>query len=273
MIEKVKTTLKAKLGNVGIQKIKNLLNLLKTPTICFRHIRTMITWRSKVKALSKRHEGLWVHLGCGDQHFEGMINCDVRVTRTTDLIMNCQNLSKFADNSINVIFSHAFFEHLYPYQQFPLLKDCYRTLNNDNGCLSCLMFLGIPDFHRIAESYLNRVPGHPGRSTIFDLSQVYRYTHGVPEIPYSSYLEQLHKSLFDKAYLSEVISNAGFKHWCIFNYCYKGEKIPLNIGMLCWKKKPSNHITSLKKMVNAFDKYFDDENEPLKSDRLIIHSS
>lgn len=192
-----------------------------------RRARLACSWRSRAARLAAG-EGLKLHLGCGEKRYENMLNCEYRSTRAADLVFDCSRLSMFGDASVTQIFSHAFFEHLYRPQQLPLLKDCHRVL----AAGGTVVFLGIPDFEVIARSYLERVPSHLSQGRSFDLYHVYRYTHGDPEIAREYWLEQLHKSLFDKRYLGDLLQRAGFGNHAIFNYCYPGEDIPLNLGFV-----------------------------------------
>lgn len=197
----------------------------------YRKILKFFTWRAKLEALKKSKEGIKLHLGCGEQHLDGYMNCEFRATKAADIVMDCGNLSLFPDNSIKMIYSHAFFEHLYRYQHDKMLSDCFRVLN-ENGKL---IFLGLPDFEIIAKAYCNKEKGIVGK--VFDLYNVYRYTHGDPEIAMDYWQEQLHKSLLDKSYMINLCKKAGFGTIITFNYCYPKEDIPLCMGILAYKKK------------------------------------
>lgn len=251
-----------------------LFSFFKTaPVNLYRRIFKSLTWKVKVAMLLKSPGGLKLHLGCGDQNIKGMCNCEYRPTKAADVVMDCGRLSRFKDNSVSLVFSHAFFEHCYRKLQLPLLKDCYRILKKNDGVL---IFLGIPDFEVIAESYLNRVPGHPGRSDVFDLYQVYRYSHGDPEMTPTYWIEQLHKSLFDKKHIKELLSMSRFNNWAIFNYCYPGENIPLNLGFVAWKSKPVDQRKELKELLSLFDEQqhcFANIDEPLRPDRLTVSAT
>jgi predicted SAM-dependent methyltransferase len=224
--------------------INNLILLCKKNALDLK-------WKSRLKKMIKRYGELKLHLGCGDKHYDNMINCDFRATKAVDIIMDCSNLSRFKENSVTCIFAHAFFEHIYRSQQLPMLEDCFRILTK-NGFL---IILGIPDFRVVANWYINRNPGIPGYGKIFDLYHVYRYTHGDPEIAPSYWLEQLHKSLFDKEYIKLLLKKAGFSNYFIFNYCYPKEKIPLLLGLIASKTKISKSIRAI---LEPFKEYIGD---------------
>jgi SAM-dependent methyltransferase len=234
----------------GYDLILKFIFLFKIyPIYLIRFVSSSMTWKIKANKLARSSGGLKLHLGCGEHYHQDMLNCECRAIKAADIVMDCSNLSRFRDNSASLIFSHAFFEHLYKNQQLSLLKDCYRVLSEDG----ILLFLGIPDFKVIGEHYLSRSPGIKGIGDTFDLYHVYRYTHGDPEIAPSYWLEQLHKSLFDKTYVEELLLKAGFGNYSIFNYCYPGEEIPINMGFAAFKGKADKNI---KELLFPFKEYF-----------------
>ena len=74
----------------------------------------------------------------------------------------------------------------------PHLRRVRQALAADGVCC----YIGIPYFPAIARLYVERGPGTA--SDVFDLYNVYRYTHGDPEGQAAWWLGQLHKSLFDE---------------------------------------------------------------------------
>jgi putative transposase len=73
-----------------------------------------------------------------------------------------------------------------------------------------------PDFANISRFYQERRPGIVG--PVFDLFNVFRYTHGDPE-SVGGYLAQLHKSLFDYDEVVRLLTAAGFRHFVVLSYC------------------------------------------------------
>ena len=139
--------------------------------------------------------------------------------------------------------------------RIPKLKsfqECFRVLKNDG----LMIFLGLPDFEEVAKAYLEKKPGIVGET--FDLYNVYRYTHGDPEMASSYWLEQLHKSLFDKNYLEIIVKKAGFQQVLSFNYFYPEEFIPLNLGFIAAKnkidlQKVRDNLTKFKDYIGDFE--------------------
>ncbi len=187
-----------------------------------------------------------IHLGCNTMRFDGFVNIDSRQTEATDVVHDCSNLTIFPDESSILIFSHAFFERLYRGQHVPLLAEVRRVLHPDG----CVFFCGIPDFEAIARAYLERAPGHA--SPVFDLSEVYRYTHGNPEQRPQRWLARLHKSLFDAKELRAQLREAGFAAPRIFRYAFHSEPNPVNLGFVAMKSNHPVPSDFVKAIVNMF---------------------
>lgn len=190
-----------------------------------------------------------LHLGCGEVRMKGFINMDYRATKATDIVHDCTDLSLFPDNSLETVYAHAFFEHVYRVKQLNLLEDIYRILSVKGK----VIFLGLPDFEVIARSYLNKEPGIVGKT--FDLFNVYRYTHGDPEQYPNWWQEQLHKALFDKDTVVELLKLSGYRHYLIFRYSFGEEKIPVNLGCLACKSSSVTAQTkkSLGQIINQYE--------------------
>jgi predicted SAM-dependent methyltransferase len=178
----------------------------------------------RIGTLLARCEGR-VHLGCNTVRVEGFVNVDVRSTSATDVVHDCRNVAIFPDKSINVLYSNAFFEHVYVNDRLPLLKDIHRALRADGS----MLFTGIPDFEGIAQAYLEkRSPGNV--SPTFDLYEAYRYTHGAPEGEPRWWLAQLHKGLFDAPTLQQLLKEAGFVRGSVFSYRWGNEPNGVTLG-------------------------------------------
>jgi len=200
--------------------------------------------------MTKGNKKLKLHLGCGDKHYKGFVNCDIRKTKATDQVFDCSSLEKFPDKSADVIFSHAFFEHLEPKKAYIFLQECLRVIS-DNGYV---VILGIPDFDQIANAYLSHQMITKNPDQLFDLYHVFRLTHGDSEGKNDQPIWQTHKNIFNKGHMFSNVGQVGFKNCMIFNYLFKGELIPLNIGVIATKKEVFNP-DEIKKMMKPFSEY------------------
>lgn len=213
--------------------LKNFVKTFYYSVKCFKN-RLLINY-----LLAKKP---YLHVGCGFVKFPQFINVDIQPTKATDFISDCSKLDIFPDNSFFVIYSNAFFEHLFYRERSIHLSNLYRILKNRGA----VIYLGIPDFESVTKIYLKKQ---------FDLEEVYRYTHGEHEQVLSKYwFTQLHKSLFDKKTIEKLLLNAGFKSFYIFRYSFRKEKHAINLGFIAFKGKPS--IGFNKKQIDDFIKQY-----------------
>ena len=218
----------------------------------YNRIRCLVNKLFRLDYLTSKYEKL--HVGCGTVHLASFLNIDYRATAAADLAHDCGNLTLFKAKSFSSVYSNAFFEHLYRENRVQCLTSIRRIIKDEG----IVVFVGIPDFKVIAKSYLNKAPGI--LSQTFDLYHVYRYTHGVPEETPDFWLEQLHKTLFDQETLEEILRGAGFTSWCLFNYCFRDEKIPLNLGFIAFNTPPP-FVPDKEWLANLLDGYTKDVNK------------
>jgi predicted SAM-dependent methyltransferase len=178
----------------------------------------------RVSAL-QRQRSVRVHLGCGGDRLPDFVNIDYRRTPATDVTMDL-NVPRLGRSSVALAFSNAFFEHLYRAQRLPHLQRIRDALEPGGACC----YIGVPYFRNVARFYLEKAPGTLG--PLFDLYNVYRYTHGDPEHQQPWWLGQLHKSLFDEDELAGLLRDAGFESFVMFCYGYPGDdhELPVTMG-------------------------------------------
>ena len=103
------------------------------------------------------------HMGCGEQRIEGYVGVDIRRTDVAEIVTDL-NEPKLPEGQLaDVFFSHAFFEHLRRDSRATHLRALRDGLAP--GGIAC--YIGLPDFRRIAELYLEGGPGVVGPT--FDL--------------------------------------------------------------------------------------------------------
>jgi predicted SAM-dependent methyltransferase len=192
------------------------------------------------------------HLGCGDTRLDGYVNVDVRSTTATDFTADLNSLDLPELRDAECLFSHAFFEHLLRNSRVPHLVAAREALADDGF----VCYLGLPDFERIARLYLERGPGVVG--PVFDLYNVYRYTHGDPDAVGDWYFEQLHKSLFDTDEIERLLQDAGYPSYVSFAYMFPGETVRVSLGFLAMKsRRPTRELERLTlDFLAAFDGKF-----------------
>lgn len=148
-----------------------------------------------------------LHIGCGLNKLQGYINIDIVPLEGCDVVMDAANDLHIVPSNIAVeIRMENVFEHFYRDQQPKTLKECHRILKKDGK----LIIKGLPNFDAIIEAYLKKEKGIVGEE--FDLFNVYRFTHGEPEQGnQENRVNQLHKDIFTKTSIRELLENVGFK--------------------------------------------------------------
>jgi predicted SAM-dependent methyltransferase len=192
------------------------------------------------------------HLGCGDKHVDGYVNVDIRDTPATDEVMDL-TLPEFpSGRPVDAVFSHAFFEHLRRDARVPHLKTLLRAVDADGF----VCYIGLPDFRRVAELYLGSGPGIIGPH--FDLFNVYRYTHGDPEMtPEDGWIGQLHKSLFDVPEVGRLLRDAGFASYVVFRYGFPGDPPGLDLSLGLYARPQKVPEAALREAARGFLADFD----------------
>jgi hypothetical protein len=169
--------------------------------------------------------GRRLHLGCGDEHLDGYVNADIRMTAAADIVLDL-TMPDLPAGVVELVYSNAFFEHLARTTRGAHLAAIRAALAP--GGAAC--YIGLPYFPNVARFYLAGAPGTAGER--FDLYNAYRYTHGDPDGQPDWYFEQLHKSLFDEDELDGLLAQAGFGAHAVFAYGYPGDhtELPVTCG-------------------------------------------
>jgi predicted SAM-dependent methyltransferase len=189
------------------------------------------------------------HLGCGPRPLAGWVNVDIQEAPGTDVAMDLTEVA-LPEASGEVVFSNAFFEHLRRDERVRHLRSVLRVLAPGGS----VCYLGLPDFRAVAELYLSGGPGMEG--PVFDLYEVYRYTHGEPEVVApEAYYGQLHKSLFDTDEVRGLLTDAGFPSFTVFTYVYPGEPAAVTLGFFATREPRS--ADALERDARAFLAPFD----------------
>ena len=191
------------------------------------------------------------HLGCGHQALDGFINVDIQPSEATDLVLDLNTLADLPGQRADGFFSHAFFEHLYRDSRVAHLRAARELLRPEGF----VCYIGLPDFRRIAEMYLSRAPGIEG--PIFDLHNVYRLTHGHPEMGGTDWLAQLHKSLFDVDEIDRLLRDAGFPSYVIFRYVFPGDPPGADLTLGLYATPVRGSVSDLQHAARRFLLQFD----------------
>jgi SAM-dependent methyltransferase len=169
-----------------------------------------------------------VHLGCGDVRFPGWLNVDARPLR--GVTVGSATRLPVPDGSVEVLYSHAVFEHLYFPHHVSAMREWTRVLAPSGVAIA----IGVPDFEAVCRLYLAKAEGLCG--PVYNLWEAYRHTHGSPDVfvdnvwatwnpsatpdrAPAGWLPQLHKALFDSESLRLLLDTCGIDG-TVFGYAY-----------------------------------------------------
>ncbi len=89
-----------------------------------------------------------LHLGCGNKHITGFINIDARKTNEADEVDDVKTLSKYENNSINLIYASHLLEHMTRIEYTSVLTRWYKLLKNDG-----ILRIAVPDIEQVFNHY------------------------------------------------------------------------------------------------------------------------
>jgi SAM-dependent methyltransferase len=182
-----------------------------------------------------------VHLGCGDKPFAGWVNVDARPL--PGVTVGHAHRIPVPDRSVDVLYSHAVFEHLFFPHHVAAISEWQRVLAPGGAAVA----LGIPDFEAVCRLYLAKAEGLCG--PVYNLYEAYRHTHGSPDQFASDvwstwnparapdqappgWLPQLHKSPFDTESLRALLDVCDVMG-TVFGYAYPLEpRHVMNLGFV-----------------------------------------
>ncbi len=104
-----------------------------------------------------------LNLGCGTRLMKGYVNVDIRqepnptdhadkLTCQPDVIDDIKTLSKFENNSADLIFNCHVLEHFHRAERFDVLKRWFDVLKPGG-----LLRTAVPDFEAVAKAYVNKI--------------------------------------------------------------------------------------------------------------------
>jgi SAM-dependent methyltransferase len=183
-----------------------------------------------------------LNIGSSRRPIPGFTGVDIRPNGRGVRFGHAGNLSFAPNGSVDVLFSHAVFEHVFRAHHLKVLREWRRVLAPGGSIVT----IGLGDFEAIARLYLDGAPGV--YSDRFDLHHVYRLTHGDPEMEAApiwnrwdpakkpndappDFIPQLHKALFDSTYVDLLLKEVGLEGHQ-FSYVFTGEEHRHNLGFV-----------------------------------------
>jgi predicted SAM-dependent methyltransferase len=100
----------------------------------------MKSFKKLVESFQKDGKPIRLHLGCGDQYFDGWINTDNYVFRVADAKLDAMKIP-LEDDSVDELWASHIIEHFNFYEGFDVLKEWYRVMK-----VNSKLSLETPDF-------------------------------------------------------------------------------------------------------------------------------
>lgn len=172
---------------------------------------------------------LKLHIGCGGKRLPGYINIDIASVEGADVLMDVSRDSYLIPSGIaSEIRLESVFEHFYQHEQDKILKDFFRILKKEGK----LIIKWLPDFDAVIDAYINKKPN--ANNKIFNISDARQYVYG--EISHENAPQELHKDLFTKDILNDLLKRNGFYIEEIKSEIFPGEKISVGLNVTAVKK-------------------------------------
>ena len=111
-----------------------------------RHLSYSIIKLKFTLGLHNNHP-LKLHLGCGDQYFDGYVNIDLRKTTATDVVCGIKKLP-YPNDSVEIIELYHVIEHLPRHDLQEAMREWYRVLSPGGK-----LIIECPDFDIAVKQY------------------------------------------------------------------------------------------------------------------------
>lgn len=179
-------------------------------------------WLYKQKVRRKRpkyisffadKQDLKVNIGCGDCGVEGWSNLDYSQYSNVNCLYDCRTYLPFSDNSVKLIFTEHFFEHIDYVTEVPIfLNECFRSLQK-GGVLRII----VPDGEKFLRAYVTEgweemIKTRPLTKNLFDELMGYTYETKMQLVNEVFRQSGEHKFAWDYPTLELVLKRAGFKN-------------------------------------------------------------
>jgi predicted SAM-dependent methyltransferase len=139
-----------------------------------------------------------LHLGCGDRKIAGFINIDIREDVRPDIVDNAFELTKFENNSVDLIYSSHMLEHLSRKDSMRALQRWFAVLKTGG-----VLRLSVPDLQAVFEYYMFSK----------DLDTLFGFLYGSQK-----YFHSFHYMGWDERTLRRDLELVGFENIKKYNW-------------------------------------------------------
>jgi len=170
-------------------------------------------------------EGYRIHLGCGQNYIDGMINADGYLGRNIDLWLDLRNRLPFPDGSVSLVYSSHVIEHLYPDEALSLLREIHRVLRDDG-----VARIAAPSMEFAAEIAAGKATTDFPRAFDDPVAQAVNYL----------FCDGQHKYAYSSGLMTEMAQQAGFGS--IVDYSAEHGVLPKSYGSMTLGNEPEGSL-------------------------------
>lgn len=158
-----------------------------------------------------------LNLGCGSDIREGWVNIDEfantfcgdkkTISQNNLIKYDCRNGLPIQDNTVDIIYSSHFFEHLIPNEAFKLYKDSFRVLKKDG-----IFRIVLPDITKIIKAIFKDDDDYL-TTLINDNRTMFRLENKPNPIDFLNYIiyqNYEHKYIYNPQKVIDILNEVGF---------------------------------------------------------------
>ena len=158
----------------------------------------------KIRRILKERSEIFVELGAGDKKgVGGWVTIDI--TNNCDVFWDLKKGLPFPDESVKIIYSSHFFEHLSFKEGQQLLEECRRILIPGGIFSIC-----VPNARLYIEAYMKS--DSLDENQFFGYKPAYNNTTRIDYVNFTAYLDGFHKYMFDEENLIYILKSKGFRN-------------------------------------------------------------
>lgn len=178
------------------------MNTLKKVVKCLLNECRCYNTRRKIKDLVKTSQMIKIEVGAGKcKGVNGWLTMDIH--KECDLCWDLRRGMPFPDQSISMIYSSHFLEHLTYREGQGFLDECMRVMKPGAIFSICL-----PNARMFIEAYMNEDSLDPDEFLGYD--KAYNHTTRIDFVNYIAYMDGHHKYMFDEENICHILKAKGF---------------------------------------------------------------
>jgi len=167
------------------------------------YVKNQLT-KNNISRIIKDRDEIFLELGAGNKKGENnWVTVDME--KNCDIFWDLSNGLPFPDQSVAMMYSSHFFEHLSYNEGQILLDECLRVLKVDGVFSIC-----VPNASLYIKAYITPENNNKDFSTKLNHSSI--LTTEIDYVNYIAYMDGHHKYMFDENNLIHILKEKGFRN-------------------------------------------------------------